>query len=31
MVGLLGADPSNLNATTRLLMGSAAFRTEPYL
>lgn len=30
-VNLLGSSTSNLNATTRIIMGSAAFRTEPYL
>jgi Flp pilus assembly protein TadG len=30
-VNLLGANTSNLSATTRVIMGSAAFRTEPYL
>ena len=30
-VNLLGSNTSNLNGTTRVLMGSAAFRTEPYL
>lgn len=29
-VSLLDANKSNLNATTRLLMASAAFRTEPF-
>jgi pilus assembly protein Flp/PilA len=29
--GMLGGYASNLNASTRLLMGSAAFRTEPYI
>lgn len=30
-VSLLGANASNLTATTRVIMGSAAFRTEPYI
>jgi Flp pilus assembly protein TadG len=29
-VSLLGSGTSNLNGTTRVLMGSAAFQTEPY-
>jgi hypothetical protein len=29
-VNLIGANTSNLSATTRLIMASAVFRTEPY-
>jgi Flp pilus assembly protein TadG len=29
--GMLGGYASNLDASTRVLMGSAAFRTEPYI